>query len=313
MEIIVVSRTRGRTWRIGLEPGRLMTWLLPATALFLFAGLAFSAGYLMRPAEGLLPGTIAQRWESEISAQRVELEKARMEAQESAHALARRIALIDAHIVRLDAAGSRMTQIAHIDSGEFSFDKAPAVGGPGHASTLVSTTASPVMADTLQLLDSLDNKLANREREMKVLEELLLVSKLQKEVQPSGWPIASGYITSGYGDRTDPFTGSREYHPGIDFAAPEGTKVLAVGSGIVATAEVREGYGMMVEVNHGNGYVTRYGHNEKVLVKVGDRVQRGQAIAKIGTTGRSTGPHVHFEVLLNGSVVNPEQFIQVAR
>jgi murein DD-endopeptidase MepM/ murein hydrolase activator NlpD len=172
------------------------------------------------------------------------------------------------------------------------------------------------MADVIGSLDAIEQRLGDRERQMKVLEDLLLTSRLQKDVQPAGWPIAAGYITSPFGARTDPFTGLRGYHPGIDFAAAEGSSVLAVASGIVTQAgeeEGHEGYGEMVEINHGNGYVTRYGHNERVLVKVGDRVQRGQVVARMGSTGRSTGPHVHFEVLLNGQQVNPAQYIQAAR
>lgn len=308
MEIILVSRARARTWRICVEPRRIATWLVPGAIALLFGGIAFAAGFFLRPDAGLLPESVAQRYSQEMQAQRAELATVRARAEENAHALARRIAGLDARLVRLDAAGSRMAEIAHIDSSEFSFDKAPPVGGPAAGSG-----APGVLGETISSLDALDDKLANREREMRVLEELLLVSRLQKEVQPSGWPIASGYITSGYGNRTDPFTGLREYHAGVDFAAPEGSSVMAVASGIVSAAEAREGYGNMLEITHGNGYVTRYGHNERLLVKVGDRVQRGQAIAKIGSTGRSTGPHVHFEVLLNGNVVNPEQFIQAAR
>jgi murein DD-endopeptidase MepM/ murein hydrolase activator NlpD len=172
------------------------------------------------------------------------------------------------------------------------------------------------MTDVLASLDSLEQRLNDREREMRVLEDLLLSSRMQKEVRPSGWPVAEGYITSPFGFRTDPFTGLRSNHPGIDFAAAEGSNVLAVASGIVTKAgeeEGYDGYGRIVEINHGNGYATRYGHNERVLVHIGDRVRRGQVIAKMGSTGRSTGPHVHFEVLLNGVQVNPERYIEASR
>jgi len=186
------------------------------------------------------------------------------------------------------------------------------MGGP--EVQLGNQPAQPVaLADVLGSLDQLQQQLGDRERQMRVLEDLLLAGRLEKEVRPSGWPISGGYITSGFGIRTDPFTGLRDYHPGIDFAAPEGSQVMAVAAGIVTEAGERNGYGNLVEIDHGNGYVTRYGHNEKLLVKVGDRVRRGQAISLIGSTGRSTGPHVHFEVVLNGSVVNPEQYIQAAR
>jgi len=170
-----------------------------------------------------------------------------------------------------------------------------------------------VLESAAASLDRLQQQLTDRERQMRVLEDLLLASKLQREVRPSGWPVDGGYITSSYGSRTDPFTGLRSSHPGIDFASAEGSQVLAVASGIVVDAGDRSGYGEMVEINHGNGYVTRYGHNSKLLVRPGDRVLKGQAIALMGSTGRSTGPHVHFELLVNGNTVNPEQYIQAAR
>ena len=135
---------------------------------------------------------------------------------------------------------------------------------------------------------------------------------LQQEVIPSGRPINKGWISSRYGKRNDPFTGKPDFHKGIDLAGREGADVIAVGSGVVMWSGKRFGYGNMVEINHGNGYITRYGHNKENVVKVGDTVKKGQVIAQMGNTGRSTGPHVHFEVWRSGRTVDPMKFIQTA-
>ena len=132
---------------------------------------------------------------------------------------------------------------------------------------------------------------------------------ITERVMPSGRPVEEGWLSSTYGKRSDPFTGKPDFHPGLDFAGRKGSEVVAVADGVVIWSGPRGGYGNMVEIDHGHGYVTRYGHNEKNLVKVGDTVKKGQEIALMGSTGHSTGPHVHFEVLHNGKTVNPARFI----
>jgi len=309
MDIIVVSHSRGRTWRLRLEASQFWAWMPLAAVAIGVLGLTFVAGMNLQSERGLLPKRIAGVWGAEFSQQRDELAQVKAKAEEDARALARRIAQLQAHVIRLDAAGTRMTQIANIDPSEFSFDRPPAVGGP--ETEAFGTPA--VLEDVIGSLDRLQKTLGDRERQMRVLEDLLLASRLEREVKPSGWPIDTGYITSGYGSRTDPFTGLRTTHPGIDFAAAEGSQVHAVASGIVTEAAMANGYGELIEINHGNGYRTRYGHNSKLLVKIGDRVLKGQPIALIGSTGRSTGPHVHFELVMNGSAVNPAQYLDATR
>ena len=314
MDIIVVSNKRGRTWRIRLDLRHVLSWLPLGLAVSLLLTAVFMLGFWVRGDGSVLPTGLVAAWAKEVSAQRAELGSARELAEQNAHALARRIAQLQAHMLRVNAAGARLTEIAGLDRGEFDFAQAPALGGPeepdGQEAALAQETT---LANVLASLDHFEERLSDRERQMRVLEDLLLASRMQKQVRPSGWPVENGWISSLFGRRIDPFTGRIAHHAGIDFAARAGTDVLSVAAGIVTEAGDRFGYGRIVEINHGNGYVTRYGHNSQVLVKAGDKVNKGQRIALMGSTGRSTGPHVHFEVLYNGSVVNPERYIQAAR
>jgi murein DD-endopeptidase MepM/ murein hydrolase activator NlpD len=286
----------------------MLSWLPLSIVAGLLLAAVFLLGFWARGDGSVLPSGLVARWAEEVNAQHAELIKARESSEENARALTRRIAQLHAHMMRVNAAGSRLTEIAGLDRGEFNFDQPPALGGPED-----SDSQETALVHVFSSFDQFEAQLTDRERQMRVLEDLLLASRLQKEVKPSGWPVESGWISSLFGWRTDPFTGRYAHHAGIDFASHEGTDVEAVAAGIVTEAGERFGYGQIVEINHGNGYVTRYGHNEQVLVKAGDKVNKGQRIALMGSTGRSTGPHVHFEVLYNGNVVNPEQYIKAAR
>lgn len=310
MDIIIVSNKKGRMWRATLSSRNVRSWLPLGFVAFMLLGLTFMMGYGLKAFDDRLPVDIHGIWADEIQAQRQQLAQMRDGFENNTQALARRLAELHAHVTRLDAAGARITQMANLDKGEFDFSQPPPLGGPEEP----ATDAMPLQVDgVFASLDAFENQLSDRERQMRVLEDLLLASRLQKQVRPSGWPIEPGWVSSGYGMRIDPFTGLRAYHAGVDFAAPVGSDVLSVASGIVTDVGERFGYGVLVEINHGNGYTTRYGHNSSAAVKVGDQVRKGQAIARIGSTGRSTGPHVHFEVMLNGKVVNPAQYIDAAR
>lgn len=310
MDIIVVSNKGGRTWRLKLDRRHLRGWLPLACAALLVVSFSAAIGFWAGSASTstVLPEALVTAWAKEVHDQRKALGVARSEAEQNAAALARRLAQLQAHVLRLDAAGQRLTSIAGLEEGEFDFTQAPPVGGPETA-----RGATPTLDPVLVSLRDFERQLSDRERQFRVLEDLLLASRLQKEVRPSGWPIESGWVSSLFGVRTDPFTGRLTQHTGIDFAARAGADVVAVAAGIVSEAGVRDGYGKLVEINHGNGYATRYAHSSRLLVKVGDRVNKGQAIATVGSSGRSTGPHVHFEVLFNGALVNPQQYIQAAR
>ena len=158
------------------------------------------------------------------------------------------------------------------------------------------------------MLDDLGTEMEDREQKLSVLETLLMSRSLRERVMPSGRPIEEGWLSSKYGKRNDPFTGKQDFHKGLDFAGKKGSAVMAVGDGVVTWSGKRTGYGNLVEISHGNGYVTRYGHNQSHLVEMGETVKKGQQIALMGSSGRSTGPHVHFEVLRDGKTVNPAKY-----
>lgn len=243
----------------------------------------------------------------ELAAQRQEIHQAKQSAQEDLNAMTLRLAELQSRLVRLDALGERLTEMADIDAGEFDFKNIPAVGGPGAAADGLSDID---IADFSASFDELTLQLDDREQQLDVLESLLMSRSLQDEVFPAGFPAEKGWLSSHFGMRTDPFSGKQARHEGVDIAGKMGSNVLSVGAGVVTWSGERYGYGNLVEINHGNGYVTRYGHNKENLVAVGDTVKKGQALAHMGSSGRSTGPHVHFEVLRNGVPVNPAKYVR---
>ena len=270
----------------------------PGVALALLLGVGFTAG------TGAGIGYTASL-RAEVRDQQAQIESTRRDAQREINALAARLGELQAEANRLNALGERLTRIGQLQDGEFDFDKPLGVGGSGPTRDISKTEIGQDMA-------SLQMQFQASGEQLTVLEALLFNRQLDMNAVPSRAPIAGSYITSGFGYRSDPFGGGRASHKGIDFHARTGDPVLSVADGVVSFAGVRSGYGKVVEVDHGNGYVTRYAHNSRLTRRVGELIRAGGEIAKAGSTGRSTGPHVHFEVWENGRVVNPRKFLNQA-
>lgn len=242
------------------------------------------------------------------------IDETRQQVEQELAALTVKAATLQARIMRLDALGERVVQIADLDKGEFDFSRDPALGGPIQnpaqgSETGAKETTSLAAGRVYQLLDELDALVEDRGHQLSVLDRQIMALELRSESYVRGRPVKWGWLSSGYGYRTDPFNGAQAWHSGVDFAGKEGGDVIAVAGGVVTASGERYGYGNMVEISHGDGIVTRYAHNEKNLVAIGDVVKKGEAIALMGSTGRSTGPHVHFEVLRHGKTIDPERFI----
>jgi murein DD-endopeptidase MepM/ murein hydrolase activator NlpD len=299
MNIIVVSKYKGRPYRLQVgSPVQLA--LLFVFGLLLAAAIAL-LGYWWGHSSS--SSDHVSSLQGEIKLQRELIDQTRFNAQADLDALAARLGQIQAHATRLNALGQKLVKIAKLDPGEFNFDESPGVGGPDEGETGAKLEFGGE-------IDRVISELDDREQQLTVLESILMTSHMKEEVYPDGRPIRIGWISSYYGTRTNPFSGRLQFHKGVDFAAKSGSDVLAVAGGVVTWSGERYGYGNLVEINHGNGYVTRYGHNSRNLVQVGDTVKKGQIVAEMGSTGRSTGPHVHFEVLKNNRQINPLQFVQ---
>ncbi len=307
MNIILLTKGARSAGSVNIGPGRSV--LLLVFLFLLLPFLALAGGYFLgqhRAESRLLP----REWQAELQRQRQEIAQAARRAREDMNGLAVRLGQLQAQAVRLNALGQRLVEVGHLDRGEFDFTAPPAQGGPAGDAASSQQMEPP---DFLRALDDLAAELSDRERKLRVMESIFMNRSLQAEVLPAGRPIKKGWISSYFGMRTDPFTGLREFHKGMDFAGKLGSEVVAVASGVVTWAGERYGYGRLVEINHGNGYVTRYGHGKELLVKVGDIVEKGQVIALMGSSGRSTGPHVHFEVHYKGKVVDPAKYLVAAR
>lgn len=299
--MIEISNLHDTRQRAIAQAQQLRRWARrrPWAALALLLGAGMLCGAATRSAIGMAQ---VEALQAADAARQAELEKVRRDAQRDVNALAARLAELQAQANRLNALGARLTRAGQLQDGEFEFEQPVGQGGGG-------ITRDMPPAELRARLAALESDYRRAGTQLSVLEALLFNRELDRSTLPSREPIAGSFVTSGFGGRADPFGGGSQFHKGIDFQASIGDPVLAVADGVVSFAGARSGYGNTVEIDHGNGYVTRYAHNSRLVRQVGDLVRAGQEIAKAGSSGRSTGAHVHFELWQDGVVVNPRKFL----
>jgi len=305
MHIILVSNRLATAKSISLDARHLVLGLALLTATV--AALSSSMFYLVfrHAVEIKLP--LVQKLL--LSAQEQQTEHAKEFMRENLNAMAVRVGQMQAQLVRLEALGERVSALAGVKPQEFRMSEPPGRGGALPASIPVQDLS---MNDLTGQLDALSRHMENRYDYMGILENRLFDARVKKKLMPTVRPVDVDWNASSFGWRIDPFTGQNAMHEGIDFLVDTGTPVHAAAGGIVVFAQFHPQYGYLVEIDHGNDFTTRYAHNSKLLVKAGDLIQRGAIIAESGSTGRSTGPHVHFEVRYKGVAQNPNRFLQVS-
>lgn len=237
-----------------------------------------------------------------------DVKRSEAETKENLNALAAKIGELQARILQLDAFGERLAKAAGVKREEFRFQDKLGQGGP-----LASAGRSLTVPEFQQMLDDMSRTLDDRGDKLGVLDSLFMDDRLARKAIPTTLPIAAGYYSSNYGYRIDPITGHSAFHTGVDIIAAVGTPVMAVAGGVVAQVAYVPEYGNVVDVDHDNGLTSRYAHLSKALVKVGDVVMKGQVIARVGATGRTTGPHLHFEVREKGIPLNPNKFLALGK
>ncbi|MBL4743628.1 MAG: M23 family metallopeptidase [Cycloclasticus sp.] len=303
MQIILLTKGQKKSISFSNSQKNIITALICGFTVLLVGYFTFSQAPVSQIAKQ--EAVVVQ----ELLVQRAELERLQEKMRNTLDGMALRVGQMQAQLTRLNAVGEHLAKKAKLNAPEFNFDELPAVG----SADIVSDPESFTEGQLLQDIQRLDEQLSLREKQLNLLDTFSANKRLSKEVRPAGLPVEKGWLSSHYGYRADPFTGKRRFHHGVDIAGKTGTHVLAAASGIVTWAGDRNGYGNLIEVDHGSGYVTRYGHNKEILVNMGNMVKQSDVIAKMGSTGRSTGPHVHFEVLRHGKKVNPRKYLYSAR
>jgi murein DD-endopeptidase MepM/ murein hydrolase activator NlpD len=249
------------------------------------------------------PDDQIRTYAKQLAQQSRALEAAKREASTHLNALARRMGQMQAQVLRLNALGSRLTRMAGLDRREFNFDTDVGQGGP-------ETVSATAHVDVVASLERFAKEIEASEARLRALESLLLDRRLTDAVTPAGWPADGGFVSSGFGLRADPFSGRMALHEGIDIAAKFDSPIRAMADGVVSFAGEKSNYGQIVEITHASGLVTRFAHLNSVVAKVGDKVKRGDIVARVGSSGRSTGPHIHLEVLKDGRQVNPAPYLR---
>ena len=306
MQLFLITKSKNKSLSFIFGPATLCICLVIGVFIGLFI---FQAGgdHAMNATRGsfkTLYNETSPIWSKEIEVQQKTLDELQQNAENSLDALATKLSKLQARVMRLDALGSRLANFVEFSDIDFDISATPGLGGKEPSNNLVSIEVN----DFVKQLEELNYKIKDRAEKLAAMESMLIDRTLQNQI-PSGSPTIDGWISSTYGRRADPISGKMQFHEGVDFAGRAGSAIIAAASGIVTWSGARYGYGNMVEINHGNGFQTRYAHHKKNLVVVGQKVDKGQAIALMGESGRTTGPHVHFEVVKNGKPINPIKYI----
>jgi murein DD-endopeptidase MepM/ murein hydrolase activator NlpD len=304
MNIILVSNRLVKTRSITLDGWQALFLMLMMFGLMLVAAFALQYSLVRFAPEGLGEGMRTLLSKAYVD----ERQKQQSNLFSSLDTMASRIGQMQSQVQRLDALGVRLAKLTGMKPGEFQFDQIPAQGGP-----LVILPTQEMSVNILdQQLKRLTQVVNDRSDKLMALETMLLQNQLSRKLLPSIPPVTVGWYSSNFGWRIDPFTGANAMHEGVDYMVDAGTPIHASAGGVVAFADSHPQYGNMVEIDHGNDIITRYAHASKLLVKVGQVVRRGEKIAEVGSTGRSTGNHLHFEVRYQGTAQNPVRFLQKA-
>lgn len=302
MQIILISDRLAKAKSVNLSAMHLvglalfsLAMLCGSTAAVYWLTLRYAADFKIPVLQQLV-----------VAAQESEAERARAFVQQNLNAMALKLGEMQAQLTRLDALGERVSSLAGIRPQEFRFSEAPGLGG---AAPTLMPPQNLSLAEFGEKLALVSRQVENRNDMLGVLEAQLFETAVKKKLLPTMMPVEAPYQASSFGKRIDPFTGQWAMHEGIDFLADAGSPVVAAAAGVVQFAGFHPQYGFMIDIDHGGDLVTRYAHLSKLFVKEGDVVMRGKRLALSGTTGRSTGPHLHFEVRFRGTAQNPAKFL----
>jgi len=312
MQIIIIPKGSERVCRSCLSSRA--SWML---GVILFMVLPVTAGGM----GWYLANQFSAEDKNQSTAKQIDEQKQRLsvlqnnvndiqrQSEASLDALSLQLGRMQAETMRSNALGQRLAEMAGLDKSEFDFSTEPALGG--NDSDLAGGHLD--IMDLKNSIDRVAEAISEERMELGLIENIMLDKDLKQSMDPKGWPVKRGYISSSYGYRSDPFTGKKVFHNGVDIPSAKGSPIKALAAGVVTHAEKSNGFGKMVEIDHGNGYSTRYAHISKLLVKAGDRIDQDQQIAEIGSTGRSTGPHLHLEMFKDGRRFNPRKRLYSAR
>lgn len=304
MNIILVSNNLAKTRSVSLNGIHLIG--VAAVLLTMFIMAVLTAEYAIVRFQ---PGRISNEMRSWLAtAQNHEQQKQQAYLRESLDTMAISLGQMQARLLRLDTLGTRLVKVAGMKPQEIDFSTPPPQGG----AYVPAGQQDVTLASMNQQLGNLSSLMTDRGDKLAALETLLQQDRLRKKMLNTVAPVSSGWYSSNFGWRLDPFTGKSAMHEGVDYVVPEGTEIHAAASGIVVYAAMHPQFGNLVEIDHGNDILTRYAHASKLLVEVGQVVKRGQLISLVGSTGRSTGNHLHFEVRFKGLAQNPIRFLQDA-